>query len=106
MAKRTLKEIAGSKYNLAGAREQMGFTQGAYAEHIGVSQGTVCRWEQDETAPTLVRLYNTLYMKHVKKAPTRKAKKAKRLAVRAKLGALTPTEKAAQETSSNVTGAE
>jgi len=93
MAKRTMKEIVGAKYNLTAARERMKMSQPAYSEHIGVSQGTISRWESLETAPQVVQMYNALYLRFVGKKDSKKVKKAKRLAVRTKLGALTPSEK-------------
>lgn len=37
-------------------REQLGFTQNAMAEAIGVSKRTFIDWEKDRTSPTAVQL--------------------------------------------------
>jgi DNA-binding XRE family transcriptional regulator len=92
MAKRTLKEIVGKKYDLLAMREKLKLSQQQFAEHIGVAQGTVCRWEQEETAPKVVQLYVAELIAKLPTKPNRKVKKAKRQAIRAKLGALTPVE--------------
>jgi len=93
MAKRTMKEIVGKKYDLTATREKLRMSQQQFAEHIGVSQGTVCRWETTETAPKVVQMYIALKLKEQPARETRKTRKAKRQAIRAKLGALTPDEK-------------
>lgn len=95
MAKRTMKEIVGKKYDLAANREKLKLSQDQFAESIGVSQGTVCRWETEETAPKVVQLYVAVLLQGVPAKPTRKTRKAKRAAIRAKLGALTPAEELA-----------
>jgi len=92
MPKRTLKQIVGVKYNLVAKRELLKLSQQQFAEHIGVAQGTVSRWEQEETAPKIVQLYVAKLIAEKPVKPNRKVKKAKRLAIRAKLGALTPQE--------------
>lgn len=96
MAKRTMAEIVGKKYDLAATRTKLSMSQEQLALHIGVAQGTVCRWETLETAPKLLQLYLALLVRLKPKKETRKGRKAKRTAIRAKLGALTPAEKQEQ----------
>jgi DNA-binding XRE family transcriptional regulator len=91
-----MKEIVGKKYDLTTAREKLKMSQQQLAEHIGVSQGTVCRWETEETAPKVVQMYIALKLKEQPVKETRKTRKAKRTAIRAKLGALTPAEQQEQ----------
>lgn len=90
---RTMKEIEATAYDLKRIRESFKMSQTQFAEFLHTTQATISRWETERAVPLLVKSYLQLYQKTQKAPSNRKVKKAKRAAVRAKLGALTPDEK-------------
>jgi transcriptional regulator with XRE-family HTH domain len=90
---RTMKEIEATAYDLKRIREGFKMSQTQFAEFLHTTQATISRWETERAIPPIVKLYLDLYQKGQKAPTNRKQKKAKRVAVRAKLGALTPAER-------------
>jgi len=90
---RTMKEIEATAYDLKRIREGFKMSQTQFAEFLRTTQATVSRWESERAVPPIVKLYLDLYQKGQKAPTNRKQKKAKRVAVRTKLGALTPAER-------------
>jgi DNA-binding transcriptional regulator YiaG len=103
MGKRTMKEIVGKKYDLVASRERLKMSQQQLAEHLGVAQSSVCRWEVEEMAPKVVQLYLAVLIAQQPAKPTRKSRKAKRVDIRRKLGALTPAEREAMDDAKEAT---